>query len=124
MNPFRSSGAGLSDPPKFLAQFESQALERFGTGLFPDGVSPIQKTVVTICACQGYFSPGSGNAFASRFLGSILKRMLSRSFIAFSVNRAALSVAVCANKTEPPVANKLQIKVKDHPFPIIESPHL
>src|ERR1700730_1087377 len=121
MNPFRSRDSGLSEPPKFLAQLESQALERFGTGLFPDGVSPIQKTVVTICRCHGYFSPGVCNRFDSASLGSTLKRMLSRSFIAFSVNRAARSVAVCAKSTEAPVDTKPQIKAKDHPFPVIKS---
>jgi hypothetical protein len=48
--------------------------------------------------------------------------MLSRSFIALSVNRAALSVAVCAKSTEAAVESKPQIKVKDNPFSIIKSP--
>jgi hypothetical protein len=48
--------------------------------------------------------------------------MLSRSFIALSVNRAALSVTVCAKSTEATVENKPHIKVKDNPFPSIKSP--
>src|ERR1700730_15862390 len=120
MNPFRAPVSGQSDPPKFLAQFASQALERFGTGLFPDGVSPIQKTVVTICKCHGYFSLSS-NGLDSRSLGLTLKRTLSRSFIAFSVNRAALSVAVCAKSVQAPVETK-QINVKDNPLPVIKAP--
>src|SRR5580704_6336080 len=122
MNPFRALASGRSEPPKFLAQFESHALERFGTGLFPDGVSPIQKMVVTICACHGYFTPGSCNGLEARFFGSTLKRMLSRSFMALSVKRLALSVAVCAKSAEVPVESKPHIKMKDNPFPIIKTP--
>jgi hypothetical protein len=59
----------------------------------------------------------------SRSLGLTLKRTLSRSFIAFSVNRAALSVAVCAKSVQAPVETK-QINVKDNPLPVIKAPHL
>src|ERR1700730_6529232 len=123
MNPLRAPASGRSEPPKFLAQYESQALERFGIGLFPDGVSPIQKIVVTICACHGYFTPASCNGLEARFLGSTLKRMLSRSFMALSVKRVALSVAVCAKSTEAPVETKphRDTNTKDNPFPVIKA---
>src|ERR1700735_5225246 len=104
MKPFLAPVSGLSEPPKFLAQLESQALERFGIGLFPDGVSPIQNTVVTICACHGYFTPDAGVGFEDRSLGSDLKRMLSRSFTELPVNREALSV--CAKSAEAPAETK------------------
>src|SRR5450432_2518202 len=121
MNPLRSLASGLSDPPKFLDQFESQALERLGTGLLPDADSPIQKTVVTIWACQGYFCPEAGKGLDSRSLGSTLKRMLCRSFIAFSVNPAAFSLVVWAN---PTVAPKAQIIVRKTPLEVIKASHL
>src|ERR1700693_1429239 len=124
MNPFRAPAAGLSEPPKFLAQFESQALERLGTGLFPDGDSPIQKTVVIICACHGYGPEGFSDGLASRFFGSILKRMLSRNLMALSVNRAALSDAVCAKSAEAPVEAKPHISIRGNPFPLIKPPIL
>src|SRR5271165_1517904 len=120
MNPLRSVDSGLSDPPKFLAQLESQALERFGTGLLPVGVSPIQKTVVTIWTCHGYFSPGWANGSFCKLLGSLLKRMLSRSFIAFSVKRAAPSLAVCAKRADAPVETKPHTNVKSNPSFLIK----
>src|SRR5260370_32836584 len=120
MNPLRSADSGLSDPPKFLAQLESQALERFGTGLLPVGVSPIQNTVVTISTCHGYFSPGSANGSFCRLLGSLLKRMLWRSFIAFSVKRAAPSLAVCAKRADAPVETKPHTNVKSNPSVLIK----
>src|SRR5262249_18880122 len=45
-----------------LAHSLSHELERFGTGLFSVGFSPIQKTVVTIWRFHGYGSPGEGGA--------------------------------------------------------------
>src|SRR5271165_4265858 len=120
MNPVRSVDSGSSDPPKFLAQLESQALERFGTGLLAVDVSPIQKTVVTIWTCQGYFSPGWANGSFCKLLGSLLKRMLSRSFIAFSVKRAAPSLAVCAKRADAPVETRPHTNVKSNPSFLIK----
>src|ERR1700730_16710123 len=120
MNPLRPPGSGLSDPPKFLAQLESQALERFGTGLLPEGVSPIQKMVVTICSCHGYFSPAVWSGFDSSFEGATLKSMLSRSFMALSVNRAALSGEGCAKTVEARAEIKPKINVRYNPFSIIK----
>src|SRR5260370_6118950 len=120
MKPLRSADSGLSDPPKLLAQLESQALERFGTGLLPVGVSPIQNTVVTIWTCHGYFSPGCARGFFCKLLNSILKRMLSRSFIAFSVKRAAPSLAVWAKRADAPVETKPHTNVKSNPSFLIK----
>jgi len=120
MKPLRSADSGLSDPPKFLAQLESQALDRFGTGLLPAGVSPIQNTVVTIWTCHGYFSPDWANGSLCRLLGSLLKRMLWRSFIAFSVKRAAPSLAVCARRADAPVEAKPHTNVKSNPSVLIK----
>src|SRR6476619_1346529 len=120
MKPLRSLNSGLSDPPKLLAQFVSQALERFGTGLFAVGDSPIQKTVVTIWTCQGYFSPAWPKGFFGKLSGSFLKRILSRSLIAFSVNRAAPSPTVCPKRAGAPVANKPQANVKSNPSILIK----
>jgi len=62
----------------------------------------------------------------ARFLGSTLKRMLSRSFMALSVKRVALSVAVCAKSTGAPIETKPQIAThtKDNPFPVIKPGNL
>src|SRR5580698_10388983 len=124
MNPFLPLGSGLSDPPKFLAQLGSQALLRFGIGLFPDGVSPIQNTVVTICACHGYFTALSDDGSEARSLGAGLKRMLSRSLSALPVNRVVLSVADCPKRVEAPTDTKPHIITKDIPFSIIKAHNL
>jgi hypothetical protein len=112
MNPLRSLAAGLSDPPKFRAQFESHALERFGIGLFPAGDSPIQKTVVSICGCQGYFSLDGLTGTGSIFPGPMLKSMLSRNLSRFLPACPALSDTICPKIVEAPLVKSPHIKIK------------
>src|ERR1700751_4145174 len=120
MNPRRSLCSGLSDPPKFRAQFESQALDWFGTGLFPEGVSPIQKTVVTICGCQGYFSPGGSTGTGSIFPGPTLKSMLPFKFSRFLLAWPAPSETDCPNIAETPVVIRPQVKINENLLPAIK----
>jgi hypothetical protein len=46
--------------------------------------------------------------------------MLSRSFIAFSVKRAAPSLAVCAKRADAPVETKPHTNVKSNPSVLIK----
>src|ERR1700739_1262873 len=96
-------------------QFESQALDSFGTGLLPPGVSPIQNVVVTILVCQKNL-PGIVS-LRLRWMppGSNLKSTSSRSFIALSTKLVGVSAPPCAVVWEFEVTTKPKKICKNSP---------
>src|SRR5207237_1421807 len=80
----------------------------FGTGLFPLGCSPIQKTVVTILFFHGNRSPGSGGGADTRpgekEMGSTLTERSSDNLFDFLLNftlvGSAFEGVACAKSDE------------------------
>ena len=80
-----------------------------GTGLFPAGFSPIQKTVVTISLFHGKLGPGCGRAADNNCPGenAIELTSVKRSsddlcdfLLAFILAGSAFDVVACAKREE------------------------
>jgi len=86
----------------------SHELERFGTGLFSLGFSPIQKTVVTIWHLHGYGSPGEGGADLKRLGANVSESTPTRDssdffsdfLLNFTFVGSAFVTAPCANSDD------------------------